>query len=86
MLANSWNTVLRLLLCVIEIPRPKMKAIRRAVITPMTGGISIVKRPESIVSSALAALSRTIEPTLRNEGNTALSTQNANEPAMIVET
>jgi len=52
----------------------------------MTGGISIVKSPESIVSSALAALSRTIEPTLRNEGNTALSTQNANEPAMIVET
>ena len=63
-----------------------MKEMRRALITPMIAGISIVKRPESIVSSALAALSRTIEPTLRKEGKIVLSTANAKEPAIIVET
>ena len=71
---NSWKTLRSVSEPVAAIPMPMMKDVISAVMTPMSGGISTVNRPESMVSSAFWALSITMEPTLRKVGNTALST------------
>ena len=41
--ANSFITVFMVLPLMTAMPRPRMKAISRAVITPMMAGISMVK-------------------------------------------
>ena len=60
---------------VTAMPMPMMNEMISAVITPISGGISTVKRPESMVSSAFWALSMTMEPILRKVGKMALSTR-----------
>ena len=82
---NSWKIFRRVSALVAAMPMPMMKAVISAVITPISGGISTVKRPESIVSSAFCALSITMEPTFRKVGKIVLSTKKAKVPAMSVD-
>ena len=68
------------LLSVILIPRPNRKAVARAVMTPNSGGTSMVIKLVSLLALSAAAVTGSAIPLI-----TVLATIKAKLPAMMVE-
>ena len=70
---NSSMTAFRVPFLMTAMPRPRMKAMSRALMTPMMAGISMVNRELTTVSSAFSA-SVVNMPASTRWGNRVMST------------